>query len=99
MEHIKNQQIPFNPNDQGLPFNPQRSYDPLRQGDGVVPPATLVVGGENVNPQDNHYRTPPTPLPNIGRTLREILRPQRTTTNSCIRLPKEEANRFPVKRR
>ena len=38
MEHTKNQQIPFNPNEQGLPFNPQRSFDPLRQGDGFVPP-------------------------------------------------------------
>ena len=35
-------------------------------------------------------------LPNVGRTLRDILRPQRTTTNSCI-CPLEEANRFPVK--
>ena len=54
------------------------------------------MGGENVNPQHNQYRAPLAPLPNVGRTLREILRPQRTTTNSCIRLP-EEANRFPVK--
>ena len=54
------------------------------------------MGGENVNPQHNQYRAPPTPLPNVGRTLREILRSQRTTTNSCIRIL-EEANRFPVK--
>ena len=96
MEHAENQQIPFNPNEQGLPFNPQRSYDPPRQGDGVVPPATSEVGGENVNPQHNQYRAPPAPLPNVGRTLREILRPQITITNSCILLP-EKANRFPVK--
>ena len=96
MEHIENQQIPFNPNEQGLPFNPQRSFDPPRQGHDVVPSATLAVGGENVNPQHNQYQAPPTPLPNVGRTLREILRPQRTTTNSCIRLP-EEANHFPMK--
>ena len=50
MEHIENQQIPFNPNEQGLPFNPQRSFDPPRQGDGVVSPTTSAVGGENVNP-------------------------------------------------
>ena len=55
MEHIENQQIPFNPNEQGLPFNPQRSFDPPRQGDGVVLPATPAVGGENVNPQHNQY--------------------------------------------
>ena len=55
MEHIENQQIPFNPNEQGLPFNPQRSFDPPRQGDGVVLLATPAVGGENVNPQHNQY--------------------------------------------
>ena len=55
MEHTENQQILFNPNKQGLPFNPQRSFDPQRQGDGVVSPATLAVGGENVNPQHNQY--------------------------------------------
>ena len=75
MEHTKNQQIPFNPNEQGLPFNPQRYYDPPRQGDGVVPPATSTMGGENVNPQHNQYRAPLSPLPNVGRTLKEILRP------------------------
>ena len=32
----------------------------------------------------------------MERTLREILQPQRTTTNSCIRLP-EEANQFLMK--
>ena len=54
------------------------------------------MGGENVNPQHNHYQAPLTPLANVGRTLREILRPQRTTKDSCIHLPKE-ANCFPVK--
>ena len=86
MEHTENQQIPYNSNEQGLPFNPQRSYDPPRQGDGVVPPATPAVGGENVNPQHNQYRAPLAPFPNVGRTLIEFLRPQRTKTNSCIRL-------------
>ena len=75
MEHTEKQQIPFNPNEQGLPFNPQRSFDPLRQGDSVVPPETPTVGGENVNPQQYQYRAPPTPLPNVGRTLKDILRP------------------------
>ena len=89
MEHTENQQIPFNSNKQRLPFNPQRSYDHPRQGDGVVPPTTPTVGGENVNPQHNQYRAPLAPLPNVGRTLREILRPQRTTTDSCIHIPKE----------
>ena len=50
MEHTKNQQIPFNSNEQGLPFNPQRSFDPLRQRDGVVRSATPAVREENVNP-------------------------------------------------
>ena len=68
----------------------KRSYDPLRQGDGVV------VGGENVNPQHNQYRAPLAPLPNVGKTLKEILRPQNTTTDSCIYLL-EEANHFPMK--
>ena len=72
MEHNENQQIPFNPNEQGLPFYPQRSYDPIRQGDGIVPSATPTVGRENVNPQHNQYRAPPAPLPNVGRTLKEI---------------------------
>ena len=67
MEHTENQQIPFNPNEKGLPFNSQRSYDSPRQGDGVLLPG---LGGENVNPQHNQYRAPPTPLPNVGRTLK-----------------------------
>ena len=73
MEHKKNQQIPFNPNEQGLPFNSQRYFDPPRQGDSVVLPATPAVGGENVNPQHHQYRAPLAPFPNVGRTLREIL--------------------------
>ena len=49
-----------------------------------------------VNFQRNQYRAPPAPLPNVERTLREILQPQRTTTNSCIRLP-VEVNQFLMK--
>ena len=62
----------------------------------MAPPVTPVVRGGNVNFQQNQYRAPPAPLPNVERTLREILQPQRTTTNSCIRLP-EEANQFLMK--
>ena len=40
MEHPGNQQTLFNPNDQGLPGNPQRPYEPPLQGDGVALPAT-----------------------------------------------------------
>ena len=96
MKHPGNQQTHFNPNDQGLPGNPQRPYEPPRQGNGVALPTTPAAGGGNINFQQNQYRAPPSPLPNVERTLREILQPQRTTTNSCIRLP-EEANQFLMK--
>ena len=59
----------------------------------MAPPETPAVRGGNVNFQRNQYRAPTAPLPNVERTLREILQPQRTTINSCIRLP-EEANQF-----
>ena len=55
MEHTENQQIPFNPNKKGLPFNPQISFDPPRQRDGVVPSATPTVGGDNITPQHDQY--------------------------------------------
>ena len=87
MDHPRSQQILFNPNAQGLPVNPQRLHEPPQQRDGVAPPETPAMRGGNVNFQQNQYRVPPTPLPNVERTLREILQPQRTTTNSCIRLP------------
>ena len=96
MENPGNQQTLFNPNDRGLPGNPQRHYEPPRQGDGVTPPATPAAVGGNINFQQNQYRAPPATLPNVERTLREILQPQSTTTNSCIRLP-EEANQFLMK--
>ena len=69
MEHPGNQQTHFNPNDQGLPGNPQRPYEPPRQGDGVAPPATPTTRGGNINFQQNQYRAPPAPLPNVERTL------------------------------
>ena len=53
MDHPGNQQTLFNPNDQGLPGNPQRPCDPLRQGDGVAPPATPTAEGGIVNFQKN----------------------------------------------
>ena len=96
MEHPGNQQTHFNPNDQGLPSKSQRPCEPPRQGDGVAQPATPATGGRNINFQQNQYRASPANLPNVERTLREILQPQRTTTNSCIRLP-EEANQFLMK--
>ena len=62
----------------------------------MAPPETSAVRGRNVNFQRNQYQAPPSPLPNVERTLREILQPQRTITNSCIRLP-EEAKQFLMK--
>ena len=91
MDHPRSQQPLFNPNAQGIPVNPQGLHEPPQLGDGVALPTTPAVGGGNVSFQRNQYRAPPAPLPNVERTLREILQPQRTTTNSCIRLP-EEAN-------
>ena len=96
MDHPRCQKTFFNPNAQGLPDDPQRLHEPPPQGDGVAPSETPAVRGGNVNFQRNQYRAPPAPLPNVERTLREILQPQRTTTNSCIRLP-EEANQFLMK--
>ena len=96
MDHLGSQKPIFNQNAQGVPINPQGLHEPPTHGDGVTLPATLAVGGGNVNFQRNQYRVPPGPLPNVERTLREILQPQRTTTNSCIRLP-EEANQFLMK--
>ena len=80
MEHLGNQQTLFNSNDQGLPGNPQRPYEPPRQGDGVALPATPAKGGGgggggglwgNINIQKNQYQAPPTPLPNVERTLQD----------------------------
>ena len=96
MDHPGSQQPLFNQNAQGIPVNPQGHHEPPQHGDGVALPATPAVGEGNVNFQRNQYRAPPAPLPNVERTLREIFQPQRTTTNSCIRLP-EEANQFLMK--
>ena len=94
MDHPGNQQPLFNEHTQGIPVNPQGLHEPPQHGDGVTLP--VAPGGGNVNFQGNQYRVPLVPLPNVERTLREILQPQRTTTNSCIRLP-EEANQFLMK--
>ena len=96
MDHHGSQQTLFNPNAQGLPIDPQRLHEPPKQGDGVAPPETPAVRGGNVNFQRNQYRAPLAPLLNVEITLREILQPQRTTTNSCFHLP-EEANQFLMK--
>ena len=96
MDHPESQQPLFNQNAQGIPVNPQGLHEPPQHGDGVALPVAPTIGGGNVNFQGNKYRGPPAPLPNVERTLREILQPQRTTTNSCILLP-EEANQFLMK--
>ena len=96
MDHPGNQQHLFNEHTQGIPVNPQGLHEPPQHGEGATLPVAPVVGGGNVNFQQNQYRVPPAPLPNVERTLREILQPQRTTTNSCIRLP-EKANQFLMK--
>ena len=96
MDHPGNQQTLFNPNAQGLAGDPQRFHEPPQEGDSVAPQVNPAAGGGNVNFQHNQYKAPPTPLPNVERILREILQPQRTTTNSCIRLP-EEDNQFLMK--
>ena len=99
MEHLGNQQTLFNSNDQGLPGNPQRPYEPPRQGDGVALSATPAKGGgggggilifRKINIKL------PLPLYLMWKGPFKIQQPQRTTTNSCIRLP-EEANQFLMK--
>ena len=96
MDHPGNQQPLFNEHAQGIPVNPQGLHEPPQHGEGATLPVAPVIGGGNVNFQRNQYRGPPALLPNVERTLREILQPQRTTTNSCNRLP-EEANQFLMK--
>ena len=96
MDHPENQQPLFKQNAQGISVNPQGLYEPPQHGDGVTLLVAPAIEGGNVNFQRNQYRGPPAPLPNVKRTLREILQPQRTITNSCIRLP-EEANQFLMK--
>ena len=49
MDNPGSQQTLFNPNSQGLPFDPQRLHEPPQQGDGVAPPETPAVRGGNAN--------------------------------------------------
>ena len=58
MDHPGSQQRLFNQNSQGMPVNPQGLHEPPQHGDGVALPATLAVGGGNVNFQRNQYRAP-----------------------------------------
>ena len=69
MDHPGTQQTLFNPNTQGLPVDLQRLHEPPQQGDGVAPAETSAVRGGNVNSQRNQYWAPPTPLPDVERTL------------------------------
>ena len=75
MDHPGNQQPLFHEHTQGIPVNPQGLHEPPQHGDDVTLPVAPVIGGGNVNFQRNQYRAPPTPLPNVERTLREILEP------------------------
>ena len=76
MDHPVNQQHLFNEHTQGVPVNPQGLPDPPQHGDDVTLPVAPVIGGVNVNFQRNQYKAPLAPLPNVERTLREILQPQ-----------------------
>ena len=73
MDHPGNQQPLFNEHAQGIPVNSQGLHEPPQHGDGVTLPVALVIEGGNVNFQRNQYRGPPAPLPNVERTLRDIL--------------------------
>ena len=69
IDHPRNQQPLFNQNVQGIPVNPQGIHEPPQHRDGVALPTTPAIRRGNVNFQRNQYRAPPTPLPNVGRTL------------------------------
>ena len=69
MDHPESQQPLLNPKAQGIPFNPQGLHEPPQHRDGVALPTAPVVGGGNVNFQQNQYQAPPAPLPNVERTL------------------------------
>ena len=57
------------------PENQQGHYEPLQHGGNATLPINPVLGGGNGNLQQNQYRAHPAPLPNVERTLREILQP------------------------
>ena len=73
MDHPGNQEHLFNEHTQGIPVNPQGLHEPPQHGDDVTLPVAPVIGGGNGNFQRNQYRAPPAPLPNVERTLQEIL--------------------------
>ena len=76
MDHTRNQQHLFNEHTQGIPVNPQGLHEPPQQGHDVTLPIAPVIGGGNVNFKRNQYKGPLNPIPNVERTLREILQPQ-----------------------
>ena len=76
MDHPENQQHLFDEHTQGIPVNPKGIHEPPQHGDDVTLPIAQVIEGGIVNFQRNQYRGPPAPLPNVERTLREILQPQ-----------------------
>ena len=57
------------------PENQQGLYEPPQHGGDATLPVTPMRGGGNGNLQQNQYRAHPAPLPNVERTLREILQP------------------------
>ena len=57
------------------PENQQGLYEPPQHGGNATLPINPVLGGGNGNLQQNQYRAHPAPLPNVERTLREILQP------------------------
>ena len=58
MDHPGNQQHLFNEHTQGIPVNPQGLHEPPQHGEGATLPVAPVVGGGNVNFQQNQYRVP-----------------------------------------
>ena len=61
MDHPGNQQHLFNKHTQGIPVNPQGLHESPQHEEGATLPVAPVVGGGNVNFQQNQYRGPPTP--------------------------------------
>ena len=57
------------------PENQHGFYEPPQHGGDATLPVTPMRVGGNGNLQQNQYRVPPAPLPNVERTLREILQP------------------------
>ena len=81
MDHSGSQQPLFNPNAQGVPVNQQGLHEHPRHGDGVALPATLAVGGGNVNFSEINIELP-LPLYRMWKELSErfcnLKEPQQT---------------------